>query len=47
MVRFEGEPSNELFDTLADWNEHLKAENVELPKPVNRRNAPTRGGPSI
>jgi hypothetical protein len=30
MAEREGDSSNALFDTLADWNSHLKAENDEL-----------------
>lgn len=30
MVRIEEKSSNPLFETLADWNAHLKAENIDL-----------------
>ena len=33
MVRLEGETSNTLFKELSDWNEHLKAENIDLRGP--------------
>ena len=28
LVQLEGETSNQLFDTLADWDHHLKANGV-------------------
>jgi hypothetical protein len=34
MVRLEGETSNALFDTLSDWNEHLKAKNIDFRGPT-------------
>ena len=36
LVRLEGETSNALFDTLAQWNDHLKASDLkgnDGPKP--------------
>ena len=30
LAEREGDSSNALFDTLADWNAHLKAENADL-----------------
>lgn len=47
LVQLEGETSNSLFDTLADWNSYLKAENVELPKLQDQPRLPTRRGPRL
>jgi len=33
MVHLEGETSNAIFEELADWNKHLKAENITLRGP--------------
>jgi hypothetical protein len=33
VARLEEETSNALFDELADWNKHLKAEKVNFPRP--------------
>lgn len=30
MARLEGESSNALFEELADWNTHLKAEKIQI-----------------
>jgi len=51
MVHLEGETSNTLFDTLEDWNHHLKAENIdfdELPTKPRKRieRKPVRRGPT-
>jgi hypothetical protein len=34
MVHLDGETSNALFDELADWNEHLKGENIDFRGPT-------------
>lgn len=48
MARPKGETSNTLFEELADWNDHLKRENVDnsTPKTPDRKTPGSRG-PSI
>ncbi len=47
MVQLEGETSNSVFNTLADWNAYLKAEKIEFPHSDKPVRLPTRSGPSL
>lgn len=48
MARLKGESSNSLFEELADWNDHLKHENVDLSAPKSAdTKAPGSRGPSL
>lgn len=48
MVRLEGETSNTIFDELANWNEHLKHQNVDIGLPkTSDEPGPGSQGPSL
>lgn len=47
MVRLEGETSNTVFEILEEWNNYLKAENIDVSREVKARPLPLRQGPSL